>query len=57
VKYPEAIDWQYKSAKFLQLDLPEIGALAPIFLQIHVGGLNEAAIAAWMARWHRAPPA
>jgi hypothetical protein len=38
VKYPEAFDRQWKSPEFLQLDLPEIGASASIFLQIQVGG-------------------
>jgi hypothetical protein len=34
VKYPEALDGEQETAKFLQLDLPEMGASTSIFLQI-----------------------
>jgi hypothetical protein len=49
VKYPEVFDRQYKSLELLQLDLPEIGAAAPIFLRIHVGDSleSEAVILCW----------
>jgi hypothetical protein len=41
VKYPEVVDRQQKSPELLQMDLPEIGAPAPIFLQIQVGDSLE----------------
>ena len=34
MKYPEALDREQETAKFLQLDLPEMGASTSIFLQI-----------------------
>jgi hypothetical protein len=34
VKYPEALDREQETAKFLRLDLPEIGASRSIFMQI-----------------------
>jgi hypothetical protein len=41
VKYPEVFDRQQKSRELLQFDLPEIGAAAPIFLQIQVGDFPD----------------
>jgi len=41
VKYPEAFDQQWKFPELVQLDLPEIVGLAPIFLQIELGDSLE----------------
>lgn len=41
VKYTEAADWWGKSSGFRRWDLPEIGALGPIFLRIRIGDSHE----------------
>jgi hypothetical protein len=52
VKYPEALDREQETAKFLQLDLPEIGASPSIFLQIRDGDSleSQAVIRCWRKR-------
>jgi IS5 family transposase len=52
VKYPEALDREQETAKFLQLDLPEIGASTSIFLQIRDRDSleSQAVILCWRKR-------
>src|SRR6185312_15110594 len=52
VKYPEALDREQETAKFLQLDLPEMGASTSIFLQIRDRDSleSQAVILCWRKR-------